>query len=301
LTERSGRVVTEADLAGRVWVASFIFTHCPLSCPRISTLMRGVQEKLAGTGVRLVSVSVDPDRDTPEALAAYARRFEADPERWWFLTGPKADVYGLIKDRFKLGVESADEPRPPGAEAITHSDRIALVGRGNKVVGYFDSNDPSAVSLLIAEARRRAGPSWLPRLPALNAALNAACALLLVLGWTLIRTGSVRGHATCMASAVVLSALFLTSYLVYHYHVGSMPFRGVGAVRVAYFTILISHTALAALIVPLIGVTLVRALRRDFARHARIAAVTLPVWLYVSVTGVVIYLMLYQLPLAVSA
>lgn len=298
LTERSGRVVTEADLANRVWVASFIFTRCPLSCPRITAIMRGVQGKLEGTSVQLVSVSVDPDRDTPEVLAAYAQANGADRDRWWFLTGPKTEVYDLIRNRFKLGVEAAGSDVPKDAEEISHSSRLALVGPGNKVIGVFDSDDPGAITKLIAEARRRAGPGWVSRLPVLNATLNASCAWLLVVGWMLIRSGRVRGHAVCMSAGVILSALFLTSYLIYHYHAGSVAFRGTGLIRLLYFTILLSHTVLAVVNVPLIVLTVLRAIRRDFGRHSRIAHVTFPIWLYVSVTGVVIYLMLYQLPVA---
>ena len=100
-----------------------------------------------------------------------------------------------------------------------------------------------------------------------------------------------------MVASIAVSSLFLASYLVYHFRVGSVAFRGVGPVRFVYFTILLSHTVLATLgVVPLVTLTLIRALRRHFDRHVRIARVTFPIWLYVSVTGVVIYLMLYQLP-----
>lgn len=132
-------------------------------------------------------------------------------------------------------------------------------------------------------------------LPALNAALNAASATLLALGYVLIRTGRRRAHAASMLAALGVSALFLTSYLVYHFNVGSVPFRGRGPLRAFYFTILISHTTLAVAIVPLILVTLVRALTERFDRHRRIARITLPLWAYVSVTGVVVYWMLYRL------
>jgi protein SCO1/2/putative membrane protein len=302
LTERSGRVVSDADLARRVWVASFIFTHCPLSCPRITSVMKGLQAKLAGTDVTLVSISVDPDRDTPTVLADYARRFEADPDGWWFLTGSRDDVVRLVQERFKLGLAQATESEQrAGAEAITHSDRLALVDRGNRVVAYFDSNDPAKLASLVAEARRRGrqAAAWVRRLPLVNASLNATCTLLLIVGWWLIRMRNVRGHAATMIAAVVTSALFLTSYLIYHYQAGSTSFRGTGPIRLVYFTILLSHTVLATLgVVPLVALTLTRAARRQFDRHARIARVTFPIWLYVSITGVVIYLMLYQLPVA---
>lgn len=302
LVERSGRRVTDTDFDDGPWVASFIFTRCPLSCPRISSVMKGLQGKLAGTGVRLVSISVDPRHDTTDVLADYARRFGADPQRWWFLTGPEAAVHELVKGRFKLGLEAMSTgDQQAGAEMFAHSDRLALVDRG-MVVGFFDSTDPKAIDALIAWARRLGAATWVRSLPALNATLNGTCALLLVLGWTLIRTGNRRGHAACMIAAVSVSTVFLASYLVYHFQVGSVPFRGVGPVRVVYFAILLSHTLLATLgVVPLVLLTLSRAIRGDFERHSRIAKVTFPIWMYVSVTGVVIYLMLYQMPVADSS
>lgn len=130
-------------------------------------------------------------------------------------------------------------------------------------------------------------------LPTLNALLNTVSAALLVSGYTLIRQGKVEAHRTCMLAAFATSTLFLVSYLVYHANVGSVPFTGQGPVRTLYFTILISHIVLAALVPPLALVTLTYGLRRRFDRHRRIARWTLPVWLYVSVTGVIVYAMLY--------
>jgi putative membrane protein len=132
-------------------------------------------------------------------------------------------------------------------------------------------------------------------LPALNAVLNATSAILLSAGYRFIRRRQITAHKRCMLTACATSALFLMSYLTYHYYVGSMPFRGQGWVRPLYFTILISHTALAATIVPLAIMTLFRAWKADFRRHARLARWTWPIWMYVSVTGVIIYVMLYQL------
>ena len=132
-------------------------------------------------------------------------------------------------------------------------------------------------------------------LPAVNATLNSIAAVLLVCGYVLIRSGRVAQHRVCMLAAFVTSTLFLVSYLVYHAQVGSYPFTGQGPVRIVYFTLLISHVSLAVLILPLALVTLRRGLRRDDTRHVAIARWTLPIWLYVSVTGVVVYWMLYQL------
>ena len=135
----------------------------------------------------------------------------------------------------------------------------------------------------------------LSALPAVNAALNGTCTLLLTVGYVFIRRRKVTAHKACMVSAFVTSILFLISYLTYHYHVGSRPFGGQGAIRSVYFTILISHTILAVAIVPLALVTVYRALRNRFDRHVRIARWTLPLWLYVSITGVIVYWMLYHL------
>ena len=132
-------------------------------------------------------------------------------------------------------------------------------------------------------------------LPGVNAVLNATSALLLALGYFYIRSGRVGAHRRCMLAALTTSALFLTSYLIYHYHVGSVPFAGRGFIRGVYFTILISHTILAVVIVPLVLITLTRALKGNFVRHRAIARWTLPLWFYVSVTGVVVYWMLYRL------
>ena len=132
-------------------------------------------------------------------------------------------------------------------------------------------------------------------LPALNATLNAIATVFLVTAYILIRRGHREAHKRCMLAAVVTSALFLTSYVIYHANAGSRPFPGEGAVRVIYFAILMTHVPLAAAILPLALTTTVRGLRGQFDRHTRIARWTLPLWLYVSVTGVVIYVMLYQI------
>ena len=132
-------------------------------------------------------------------------------------------------------------------------------------------------------------------LPALNATLNAISFVFLVTGYVFIRRGQWQRHRACMIAALVMSALFLTSYVVYHLQVGSVPFRKTGWIRTVYFAVLIPHVILAAAIVPLILITVSRALSRRFDKHRRIARITLPLWLYVSITGVIVYLMLYQM------
>jgi len=132
-------------------------------------------------------------------------------------------------------------------------------------------------------------------LPTLNAFLNALSAVLLTTGYYFIRQRRITAHKRCMVAAVATSCLFLVSYLTYHFQIGSKPFQGQGVIRTVYFSILSSHTTLAAAIVPLVIMTLRRAWKGNFERHARIARRTLPLWLYVSVTGVVVYWMLYRL------
>jgi protein SCO1/2/putative membrane protein len=316
LTERSGEPVTDATLSDRVWIGSFIFTRCALSCPRISSIMKSLQGRLEGTDVLLVSISVDPEHDTPAVLADYAKRFGAIPGRWWFLTGDRDAIYEMIASRFHLTALTNPAPDPDGKdEAIVHSDRLALVDHG-KIVGLYDSQEPKALDDLIAEARRRALPAWVRTLPAVNASLNGLCTVLLLVGWALIRrpvarravpplssaseairSPITRGHVVVMALAFTAAAVFLGSYLCYHYFAGSVKFRGGGAIQWIYLTILLSHIVLAGLgVAPLALLILYRALRGDFARHARLARLTLPIWLYVSITGVVIYLMLYRMP-----
>ena len=132
-------------------------------------------------------------------------------------------------------------------------------------------------------------------LPEIDATLNAISAILLFAGWRFIRAGRVTPHKRCMISAFITSTLFLICYVIYHAHIGSKPFPGHGVIRIVYFSILIPHVILAAVIVPMVIITLSRALRERFDRHRAIARWTLPLWLFVSVSCVVVYLMLYQL------
>lgn len=132
-------------------------------------------------------------------------------------------------------------------------------------------------------------------LPALNAALNAISFVFLVTGYAFIRRNRRDAHRNCMVAALIVSALFLTSYVIYHLNVGSVPFQKTGWIRTVYFAVLIPHVILAAAIVPMVLITVSHALSKRFDRHRRIARWTLPLWMYVSITGVVVYLMLYQM------
>jgi len=131
--------------------------------------------------------------------------------------------------------------------------------------------------------------------PPLNASLNATSGFLIVLGFVFIKRKAKKPHALCMLLAVLTSSLFLVSYLYYHFHHGATPFPYHGWIRPVYFTLLITHTVCAILVPPFVVVTLIRALRGNFSAHVRIARITFPIWLYVSVTGVLIYWMLYRM------
>ena len=150
LTERSRRSVTRQDLEGQVWVADFIFTRCAGICPVMSSNMQKLQERLPGE-VRLVSFSVDPSHDTTEVLTEYAKRYNADPDRWLFLTGDPSTMQELSVDGFKLALDPTGGTE---AEPITHSSRFVLVDRQGHIRGYYGIEDPDALSRLIADAKK---------------------------------------------------------------------------------------------------------------------------------------------------
>lgn len=163
-------------------------------------------------------------------------------------------------------------------------------------IGLVSAAVVLAVAALLLGGDRQAGAvPDLSALPALNAVLNGTSAVLLVTGYVFIRRRMVTAHLTCMLSAFGVSTLFLISYVIYHYSAGSRPFTGPGWIRPVYFTLLISHIVLAAAIVPLALTTIYRALTAQLTRHAALARFTLPIWLYVSVSGVLVYWLLYHL------
>lgn len=175
---------------------------------------------------------------------------------------------------------------PPVEDADTCMRRVALIDRAGRPL----ATAVDAVAPLLPEWRRQQA---LSARPALHATLNATCGVLLLLGLAAIRTGRIRTHLALMVAAVATSAVFLVSYLDYHRHAGSMPFLGEGAARPVYFTILLTHTLLAAVVPPLVVCLLWFAARRRFDRHRALARWTFPAWIYVSVTGVLIWYLLY--------
>ncbi len=170
------------------------------------------------------------------------------------------------------------------------NDRLAV-----SVIGALSAAVVVAVAVLLMGRAPAAGGLDVSALPKLNAMLNAGSAILLATGYVFIRRRHVAAHLSCMVGAFGLSTVFLISYVVYHFHAGSRPFTGQGWIRPVYFSLLLTHVVLAAAIVPLALTTIWRALAGCFDRHVWIARWTLPLWLYVSVTGVIVYLMLYRM------
>jgi cytochrome oxidase Cu insertion factor (SCO1/SenC/PrrC family) len=156
LTERSGRIITNADLAGKIWIADFIFTTCPGPCPIISANMARLQGELASDPhVQLVSFTVDPRDDTPAVLAAYAEAHGADPQRWWFLTGPEAPLYDLIQKGFFQSVQdNHGQVLQPGQFLVTHSTRMVLVDPAGFIRGFYDGLGQDNDEALLAGVRQ---------------------------------------------------------------------------------------------------------------------------------------------------
>jgi len=147
LTNQNGQPFGSAQLAGKIWIADFVYTTCPGPCPMISSRMSELQRPLEKTDVHLVSFSVDPEKDTPEVLRGYAEKLQAEPERWDFLTGPKSAIYQLSHDGFKLAVSDGSD-----VQGIpVHSTRMVLVDRHGQIRGYYDATEPEAVTKLLAD------------------------------------------------------------------------------------------------------------------------------------------------------
>lgn len=154
LTERSGKKIELSNLRGKIWIANFIYTSCKDTCPLQSAEMARLQSDLSdGTDVRLVSISVDPERDTPAVLTRYAERFHADPGRWLFLTGEKQVIYRLAQEGFHLSAVPAQSHEGKNDGAFIHSSRFVLVDGQTQIRGYYDSNDADALQRLRQDAK----------------------------------------------------------------------------------------------------------------------------------------------------
>ncbi|HEY2568852.1 MAG TPA: SCO family protein [Candidatus Udaeobacter sp.] len=147
LINQNGQPFGSAQLAGKIWIADFVYTTCPGPCPMISSRMSELQKPLEKTDVHLVSFSVDPQKDTPEVLRGYAEKLQADPARWDFLTGSKSAIYKLSHDGFKLGISDGSD-----VQGIpVHSTRMALVDRHGEIRGYYDAPEADAITKLLAD------------------------------------------------------------------------------------------------------------------------------------------------------
>jgi cytochrome oxidase Cu insertion factor (SCO1/SenC/PrrC family) len=147
LVNQDGQPFGSAQLRGKIWIADFIFTSCPGPCPIISTRMSELQKPLEKSDVHLVSFTVDPEKDTPQVLHAYAERLQAQPGRWDFLTGPRSTIYNLSRNGFKLAVSDGSEE----TGVPLHSTRMLLVDRRGEIRGYYDAIEPDAVTKLVAD------------------------------------------------------------------------------------------------------------------------------------------------------
>jgi protein SCO1/2 len=317
LTERSGRSIGKSDLLGKIWIASFEFVRCTQGCPQISATMERLQEDLKRyPDVRLVTFTVDPEHDHPEELREYAKHYHADPERWLFLTGDEKTIYQLLETSFHLPAQKNTSGDP--GNAVMHSPKLVLVDRQGRIRGYFDGRpDPNSpdperdyqlnLRKLKAQVAALEQDAWyLPGdFPRFHATLNAITAMLLLLGYSAIRRRLIRWHVVCMLTALGLSVLFLISYGYYHAVIKqglttsfaeqtshANPPAWVGMV---YQGVLWTHTPLAVVIAPLAVLTAFLGLTGRLQRHVRLARWTLPIWLYVAISGVAVYWMLYRL------
>jgi protein SCO1/2/putative membrane protein len=297
LTERSGKTVTLDDLRGKVWVAHFFFRSCTQGCVLTTEAMTELQRRFAGNrDILLVSFTLDPATDTLEELCRYASEHQADPKRWLFLRGDEKAIRAVVEGSFKEGFHNTGDPDP--GKKIKHPFRMMVVDRDGTIRGYIrDGRDPDQVRQLADRVRALAGRPLAQVLPAVNAGLNGLCAILLVAGYMAIRLKKEALHKGCMLSALAVSVIFLASYLYFHLAIQGVhtPFTGGGWVQPVYYGVLYSHMVLAALVAPLALFTAYQGLRDRRPRHVRLARWTLPIWLYVSVTGIVVYVMLYQL------
>lgn len=330
LVDMAGKPFDSQSLEGKVWIASFVFTRCTGPCPAVTATMARLQEELKDTpDLKLITFTVDPERDDPAELTRYAANFRADPSRWTFLTGTEKDIHGLMKDGFKLGIERAKTPVK--GQEFDHSTRLVLVDRDGTIKGYFPgvaSSEPEAksaredfeaefhklktVALGLVQGNKTPTPGisetkthpWYYPSPALNATLNGLAGVILILAYIAIKSGHPKVHGLLMLGAIVTSGVFLASYLVYHLMIkdgiatrfGDAAPKAPESVRYLYYFILTSHTILAVAVTPMALWSAWLGAKTRLEKHRKLARITFPIWLYVSITGVVVYWMLYQLP-----
>lgn len=321
-----GGTLSSADLVGRTWIAVPFFLRCAGPCPSITRdIGERVLPALEGTDIKVVSFSIDPEFDSPEKLSAYADDKGYDRERWYFVSSKDEEaMHAFVKDGLKFAIDRNEDEDDPGL-AITHSTRMPIVDGEGRIAGWYEIADPSRsddppptdeaerivearYGLLIARARAVAGldfdagpaaaGSVRSQIPLLNATLNGLSFVLLLLGYAAIKRGNEGVHRLFMRAAFVTSALFLGFYLYYHFVVlpisgGPTKYNGTGVAKTLYLVMLASHVLLAIVNLPMVLRVLWLAHTEDWDRHKRLARWTFPIWLYVSVTGVAVYLVLY--------
>lgn len=219
LTERGGTMLSRQRFQGRVWIASFFFIRCSESCPKLIEALERLHRDLAGTQVRLVSFSVDPAHDSVERLRTFAAAHGADSDRWWLLTGARDQIRDLAEKSFLVSV--VERPEAPLGQHVTHSNRLFVVDREGRVLGTGQEVvrrsadgtfviDERALRQIFLQAvdEDRGWQIGLADLPLLNATLNGTAAVLLLLGWVLIRAGWYQAHGMALSLAFVTSAFF---------------------------------------------------------------------------------------------
>lgn len=315
-----GGQLSKEDLSGAPWIGVPFFLECTGPCPSITRDIRErLYPELEGTEVRLVSFSLDPERDAPEALDAYASTLDIDRERWLFVSAPEEGaMHEFIRMGLRVPVQRDPEAEDAGL-AITHGTRMPVIDGSGLIAGFYELADPTLATgmsgeeaMPLAEAevlldarfalianRAKALAAGGSVIPLVNACLNGTAFLLLIAGFLAIKRGAKKQHEILMKLAFVVSAAFLAFYLYYHFAVlpisgGPTRFNGEGPAKVAYLLMLASHVLLAVVNLPMVLRTFWLAHREDWDRHKRLAKLTLPIWLYVSITGVLVYLVLYQ-------
>ena len=293
LTDQNGDTFGREDCEGKWTVLYFFFTSCQGPCPILNSNVAAMAPKFADQPeVQFVGISVDPETDTPERLTAYGEKYGVDATQWHYLTGSSETINQIATE---LKVKAADQP-------IFHSTRFILIDPKGAARDYFDGKDEagvlgleSALTGITGMKEETPGRPTAATLPMVNALLNAIAACFLLAGWIAIHgLHSEELHKRMMIAALATSAAFLTCYLIYHAQAGSVPYHREGMLRVLYFAILIPHIILAGLMVPFILAAVYFAWRQRFDIHVKITRWLWPVWMYVSVTGVIIYLMLYH-------
>jgi len=293
LTDQNGKPFESESLKGNPAILAFVFTRCAGPCPVMFAEMAAMQGRIADHRVKFILITIDPKRDTPEVLKRKLSELKADESRWSFLTGGIPEIFRIQKEM--MLAHGRDE------NDLVHSDRFMLFDKAGVCRGRFDGKLQSDMTELVGAAnhllnepvqRSRAATV----IPLINSCFNGLSTLLLISGFLLIRSGNWKAHAVCMSLALGSSALFLVGYLLNKYLYGT-HFSGLppGALRTGYFILLTSHTILAIAVLPLVFVTVLRVVNKKWDKHRMIARPTLAVWLYVSVTGVIVYLALYQL------